>query len=149
MIEYSEETVSQCIEDVKGFIQAHWEEVAVFKDSIKLDPDWDKYYQLEEMGALRCFAARDDGVMVSYLVYFILPHIHYKNDIYAQCDVIYTEPKYRNGIVTKKLIEYSERLLTEDGISCIILRLKNFMNMGAFCERLGYGAVETAYMKKL
>ena len=48
MITYQDETYDSCIDEIKPLFFKHWEEIAGNKDVIALEPDFDKYKQIEE-----------------------------------------------------------------------------------------------------
>jgi len=54
VIKYQQESLSTCKSDAIPLLEKHWEEIALNKDKIKLNPDWDAYANLEDME--RCFA---------------------------------------------------------------------------------------------
>ena len=45
----------------------HWKELALNQDTIKLDPDWDKFYALDVQGILRILTVRVEGRLVGYV----------------------------------------------------------------------------------
>ena len=75
-IKYQQEFLHSVVEDIKPLLEEHWEEVALNKDKIKINPDWEAYFSLESQGKLDIFTARDEGVLVGYFVVFVYPHIH-------------------------------------------------------------------------
>ena len=116
MIEYKQEFLCTCLDDFKPMLEEHWKEVALHQDSIKLDPDYDQYYRLEEEGALRCFTARDDeGTPIGYVVFFLRPHMHYKDTLWAYMDILYVDPNHRGAKVPINLIKFAEQCLERDG----------------------------------
>ena len=80
-ITYQVEKLADCLEEMKPFLQLHWEEVALYKDAIKLNPDYDRYFDLEKRGVLRVAIARDGDKMVGYFLTLTQEHLHYQDHI--------------------------------------------------------------------
>jgi len=149
MIEYKQEFLCTCLDDFKPMLEEHWKEVALHQDSIKLDPDYDQYYRLEEEGALRCFTARDDeDTPIGYVVFFLRPHMHYKDTLWAYMDILYVDPNHRGAKVPINLIKFAEQCLERDGIDVVMLGTKLHKDFGRLLKFLGYTPVETFYGKR-
>ena len=59
--------------DIKPLLIKHWEDIALDKDAVKLDPSWEMYDYLANHGNIHVTTVRnDDGVMVGYCVYYAL-----------------------------------------------------------------------------
>jgi GNAT superfamily N-acetyltransferase len=148
-ITYQQESLATCANDAKDLLHSHWEEVAVNKDVIKLNPDWDAYYNLEEVGILKIFTARSDGVLVGYFVVLCRTHIHYKDHIFAANDILYLHKDYRKGFTGAKLMKFAEKCLQEDGVSVLVVNTKRHKPFDSLLEWLGYKHVENVYSKLL
>jgi GNAT superfamily N-acetyltransferase len=94
--------------DAPALIQAHWEEVALSKDIMVLDPDWDRYRHLERQRALLCLGAFDGDTLVGYSIGAVMPHLHYRNLIFYQNDVFFLAKEHRRNKLGERLIEESE-----------------------------------------
>jgi GNAT superfamily N-acetyltransferase len=94
--------------DAPALIQAHWEEVALSKDIMVLDPDWDRYRHLERQRALLCLGAFAQDGLVGYSIGAVMPHLHYRNLIYYQNDVLYLDPEHRRHRLGARLIRETE-----------------------------------------
>ena len=106
MIKFGVEKYHQVCEDIKELIKLHYEEIAVNKDVIPLDPDWDRYKYLDDNGLIMIITARDESKLVGYSIFFITSHLHYKSTVYANNDLLYLHPEYRKGSLGIKLISY-------------------------------------------
>ena len=51
-MKYQQEFLATVKDDIRPLIQKHWEDIALNKDKIKLNPDWDAYHDLEQKGML-------------------------------------------------------------------------------------------------
>ena len=108
MITYQQESLVTTKEDARPLLEKHWEEIALNKDTIKLNPDWDAYADLEDAGILKIFTARSDGNLIGYFVVFVRSHIHYKDNLFAYNDILYLDKDYRKGFTGAKLMKFAE-----------------------------------------
>lgn len=142
-----EPLTSELFHEVMPLLEKHYHEIAHYKD-IDLDPDIEQYLKLEEIGAIRCFIARDElEVMVGYAVYFIRHNIHYKSSLQALQDVIYIDPE-RRGFGAQFILWCDEQLKAE-GVQIVYHHVKNAHNFGPMLERLGYRLVDLIYTRRL
>ena len=147
VVEYKQEFLDSVVLDAGVLLEEHWEEVALNKDKIKVNPDWSAYYTLEEQGKLKIFTARYEGILIGYFVVFVSPHIHYKDHLFANNDLIYLSPKYRKGFTSVKLIKFAEKCLKDDGVSVLVINTKNHKPFHKLMKFLGFSPSETLYSK--
>lgn len=147
MITYQVERLEDCLEELKPILKAHWEEVALNKDKIKLNPDYERYLALDKAGALHTVIARDNDKLIGYYISFISYHIHYADNIYAMNDVIYIDPSYRKGTVAYRLLKFAEMKLKELGVDVMMLHMKTEHPFDRLCEGVGMKKVESIYSK--
>lgn len=147
MITYQQERFIDLIEELKPLLESHWEEVAWYKDKIKLCPDYDRYAELDQIGALHIVTARDEGELVGYDINFVMPHLHYSEHTYAVNDIIFLLPEYRHAGIALEMVEHTEALLAEKGVSVITLHMKLAHPFTQLMEQAGYSAQETIYSK--
>jgi len=138
MIKFNIEKYSQVNEDIKELIKLHYDEIAVDKDVIPLDPDWDRYKNLCETNVLTIVTARDEGKLVGYSIFFITNHLHYKSTKYANNDLLYLHPDYRRGTTGIKLIKASEKFLLDKKVDKILWHIKFNKDFRILLHRLGY-----------
>ena len=138
---------------VEDLIAEHWEEVEHDKEKIALAPDWDRAHALEKMGVLRIIGVRNNGALVGYNAFHVLPHIHSRYALYAFNDVLFIEPEHR-GSAGVKLIRAAERKLKDLGVVRIIYGSKPWAKIGRrgtttgdILIRMGYGLYEELYSK--
>ena len=148
-ITYQQEFLDTVEKDIKPLLQDHWEEVAVNKSVIKMNPDWDAYHNLEDNGALKIFTARSDEDLIGYFVVLLRNHIHYKDHIFAANDVLFLKQEYRKGLTGANLMKFAEKCLKEDGVSVLVVNTKRHRPFDGLLEWLGYSHVENVYSKYL
>lgn len=149
MLTYKQEFVDDCIDDIQHLIQLHWEEIALNKEKIKLNPDFEAYKELEGRGQLKIFTVRDGEWLVGYFVVILGRNIHYKDHIFAENDIIYIHPDHRKGFAGYRLIKFAETCLKEDGVSVLKINTKVHKPFDPLLERMKYGFIERVYSKYL
>lgn len=148
-ITYQQEFLDTVEKDIKPLIEDHWEEIALNKSTIKLNPDWEAYHNLEDNGVLKIFTARSEGTLIGYFVVLLRNHIHYKDHIFAANDVLFLKQEYRKGLTGAKLMKFAEKCLKEDGVSVLVVNTKRHKPFDGLLEWLGYSHVENVYSKYL
>jgi len=142
-----EPAITPLFDEMLPLLTLHWKEIAHFQD-IPLEPDFETYARLDEMGMLRTFTARDEaGKLVGYAVFFVKANLHYKSSIQAVQDVIFIDPTVR-GFGANFIIWCDDQLRLEK-IDAVYHHVKAAHNFGPMLERLGYTLVDLIYTKRL
>jgi len=149
MVTYQQEFLGDCRKDCEELIRLHWEEIALNKEVIKLNPDWESYEALEEAGTLKIFTARDGSNLVGYFVVLVGRSLHYKDHIFAENDIIYLHKDYRKGYTGIKLIKFAEKCLKEDGVSILKVNTKVHQPFDTLMSFLKFNLIERVYTKYL
>jgi len=147
MIKYQQEFLDTCEKDCQELIRLHWEEIAVNKDKIKLNPDWDAYHTLENSDKLRIFTARVKEELVGYFVVITGSNLHYKDHVFAVNDILYLKKEYRKGRTGIKLIKFAEEYLRDDGVSVLNINTKVHKPFDVLMKHMGFGLIERVYSK--
>lgn len=130
-------------------LRRHWDEVALHKGLMRLDPDWLRYRAMEQRGLLLCLALEVDGRVVGYTLGTVAPHLHYQNlTVYAN-DAIYIEVEHRGGGVGLRLMRETERVARSRGAEMAAWHAKQGTRMDALMPRLGYGVQDIIYTRAL
>jgi GNAT superfamily N-acetyltransferase len=148
-ITYQQEFLVTTEREARPLLEKHWKEIAINKDHIKLNPDWEAYADLEASGNLKIFTARNDGALVGYFVVFVRKHIHYKDHLFAHNDILFLSEPYRKGYTGIKLIKFAEECLKADGVSVLTINTKTHRPFDGVLQRLGFNHVENIYSKFL
>jgi GNAT superfamily N-acetyltransferase len=149
MITYQQEFFGKVKLEIETLITKHWEEIALNKDYIKLNPDWEAYQQLEDNGILKIFTVRSDSILIGYFVLLVRNHIHYKDHKFAANDILFLSSEYRKGRVGAGLISFVEKCLKDDGVSVLIVNTKCHKPFDNLLEYLGFTHIEKIYSKLL
>ncbi len=149
MITYHEENLRSVIAEAKPLLMKHWEEIANHKDTRPLNPDFEKYFLLNDQGIIRIFTVRYQGQLVGYASFVISENLHYKDWKYASCDIYYLAPELRKiGIGTEMFTKIEEWLKTVGVISVIVHEKTNHLHSELF-KSLDYKHTENIYEKVL
>jgi N-acetylglutamate synthase-like GNAT family acetyltransferase len=146
-ITYQTESWSQCVEEMSGLWELHWQEIALDRQKVKLEPDFKTIEILEESGQLSIVTVRDDGKLVGYHASLIRPHLHYKSSLTAYVDMYFLHPDYRSGMAGYKMFKFVEGVLKSQGVERIYSGTKLHKDMGKLFERLGYNETERLFVK--
>ena len=147
MIEYKEETYSQVIDEIKPLLEDHWEEIALNKEVIKLNPNYEMYEKLCNAGVMKIITARNDGKLIGYCICIIAYNLHYKDSLTATNDIFFISKDYRKGSTGVKLFIKNEEILKSYGVQRLIMNTKVHQDVGAIFERLGYKQTERVFGK--
>ncbi len=135
-------------EDVKALILDHHKDVQPFQDLVP-NPDWEKYYRLEELNVLRIYTVRDEGNLAGYAVFYVSQHMQYMDSIQAVQDLIYLKPEYRKTGYGKAFIKWIDSELEQEGVDIISHHTKSAKSFAPLLESLGYIETDIIYSKKL
>ncbi len=114
-------------------------------------PDKDKYLELEKLGFLRLFTAREmpERKLAGYQLFIVSPHPHYSRLTMALQDLIYLSPRHR-GLKAIRFILYADQQLEYSGVD-LITRHSPERNhgFGTSLERMGYQPMEQVYSRRI
>jgi len=127
----------------------HWAEVAVNRDQIQLDPDFDTYAAFANAGMLHIVVARKEGEVIGYHFSVVRPHLHYRRSLSAFTDIYFVSPKYRTGRTPLRLFQFVERTLKEKGVQKMFTGTKLSLDAGPLFEHMGWTETERLYIKVL
>lgn len=147
MITYAVEPWGNFKHEAAELFPRHWREVAINRDTIKLNVDWARYERLDDVGALHVLVARSAGQIIGYWIGIIETHLHYADSLSAFTDVYYIAMDHRKGRAGIDLFKHAERSLKARGVNKIFTGTKKHLDMSRIFERLGYTATETLFTK--
>lgn len=147
MVTYQVEDWFECWEEMSVLWDAHWQEVALDREKIRLAPDFASYERFAQDGSLHVVTAREDGKIIGYHISIVKPHLHYKDSLSAFTDVYFIHPDHRKGMVGVKLFKETEKSLKARGVQKMFTGTKLSLDMGRIFERLGWRETERLYTK--
>lgn len=133
--------------EIYPLLEEHWAEIADDTDKIKLHPDTDIYFLLEQQKKLHCLICRLNGKIVGYSVTFLNAHAHYSDKLFAQNDILFIHKDHRKGSLGFKLIRLHEKCMKELGVTAITYHLKPKKDFSKLLERIDYTLFEISYRK--
>ena len=137
MITFQEETLEQIHDkELEDMLELHTEELSKF--SVSLNPDWERYQQIEDIDALHIVTARDNEKLIGYYVSIITTHHHYKDALIAENDVHYILPKYRKGWLGYKFLKRAIQFLKDRNVDIILHTMKADHSYLPITKRLGF-----------
>lgn len=142
-----EELLKDCLEEMKPMLVKHWDELANNKDIRPLNPDYETYLCLSEIGILKVFTVRLEGVLIGYSSWMVTNNLHYKDWKYAVCDVYYLNPDYRKTGISLDFFFKTEDWLKGLGVKSITVQDKINHSHAKFFDRLGFKPIEQNYEK--
>lgn len=135
--------------DSKAIFPLHWQELALHQEQIPLAIDEAKYETLDRSGILLILTARDEGRLVGYFLWFLMPHLHYNSTgPMGMTDMYFVLPTYRRG-TGAKLFMASEAELHKRGIVKAITSCKAHEDHSAFLSRLNWELSDLTFVKLL
>lgn len=143
------ESFVERLPELKSLLQLHWEELALNKDSVPLDPQYEVYFERENKGELLFVTIRETGVMIGYFIGFIAPGLHYKTCLTCTMDIFYLHPEKRGSGTGKALFNFVEQELNRRRVNLWFVGSKNHKDASYLFEKLGFEPVETYYSKML
>lgn len=138
---------SDCLMEMADLWNEHWEEVAINRDVIRLDPDIAQYNEMERAGSLHVVVGRYAGKIVGYHISIIRPHLHYRTSLSAFTDVYFIRKSHRKGMTGVRMFKAVEHTLKARGVQKMFTGTKKHLDMGPIFERLGWTPTETLYTK--
>lgn len=150
MITFAVEQWREFIAEAQPLFPIHWEEIALHKDSIRLDIDYAAFDAMDAQGMLHVVVAREEGKIVGYWLGIIKPHLHYVKSLTAYTDVFYMRQECRKDVfVFHKLLKFVEQSLKKRGVQKLFIASKQHKDLSKIFERLGMTRTETTYTKLL
>lgn len=140
----------ELLHEAMPLLQAHWKEVAMYRESIPLNIDVGFYESLARQGKLICLTARDTQ-LVGYACFMITGSPHYLGTTFIRNDVIYLDPEHR-GITSLRFVRECERVCQErprSGPTLITWHSKLSNDFGQLLTHLGYDVMEQLHGKLL
>jgi GNAT superfamily N-acetyltransferase len=137
------------LDELQPLLQAHYDELTLNKDRVKLRPKWREYYALQANDMFVALTARDGtGRLVGYNAFFVNTHMHYADLRVAVNDVFYLHPDHRRGATALRFLRFTEDYF-KDRVHKVAYHFKAANNFGPILQRIGYSAEEGVAAKLL
>lgn len=149
MITFAVESFKEQLPEFQYLLPQHWEELALNRDKVPLDPQWEVYFSFEDAGQLLFVTAREAGEIIGYFIGFVKPGLHYKTCLTCQMDIFYIRKDKRNGRLGIKLFQFVEKELRRRGVDRWFVGSKLHADASSLFKYLKFDPVETYYTKWL
>jgi GNAT superfamily N-acetyltransferase len=133
------------LEEVKPLLQQHWDELALHKDRVPLDPQYGVYRSRDADGAILLVTVREAGALVGYFVGFVAPGLHYQTCLTLQMDIFWVHPDHRGSGAGWMLFKTVEAEARRRGVQRMFVGSKLHKDASWLFARLGYEEVERYY----
>lgn len=142
-ITFQKELFLEVMPEFPELFMAHYDEIALDKAQMPLNPAWKQYVNLESAGVLHVLTMRADGKLVGYFFNLAYPHLHYSDILCSFSDMFYIARGYRRGGWGYiKMLLANEAMLRDIGVQKIFVMTKIHKSMVAVMKRLKYTAIE-------
>ena len=148
MFELKDDSWFDNLDDLKKIIGEHYDELSVTK-TFPLDPDWDAYAELANTKKLKFITCKKDADLVGYIIYFVVPHLHYKTCLTAFEDIYFLKKEYRKGRTGIRMFQFGDKVLKDQGVDRVIYNTKVHSDNSRLFEYLGYKCIDKVFTKLL
>lgn len=149
MITAQVESFTERLGELKPLLPLHWEELALNKDKVPLDPEFDKYIHKEACGEVMFVTLRKDAELIGYFIGFVGPGLHYRTCMTLIMDIFYLSPKHRDGSAMPaiRLFREVEKEARRRGVQRWVVGSKLHKDASRLFQFLGFEPIETVYSK--
>jgi GNAT superfamily N-acetyltransferase len=133
------------LDELKPLLPGHWEELALDKDQVPLDPQYEVYFDRERKGELLFVTLRSSGAMVGYFIAFIAQGLHYRTCLTCTMDIFYVHPDHRGRGGGLRLFRFVKSELQRRGVQRWFVGSKLHRDASRLFEAMGFEPVETYY----
>lgn len=142
MITAHVESLTERLDEMKPLFPQHWEELALNKEQVPLDPQYEIYLERDRRGEVLLVVLRDAGRLVGYFVGFVAPGMHYRTCLTCTMDIFYVWPEARGQGGGWILFKAVEAELKRRGVQRLFVGSKCHKDASWLFEKLGYIEVE-------
>jgi len=149
MNDIREVKIDDIIADVFPLLELHRDEISVYKELMTVNPDLDKYYEVEKNGNLLALAAYDGDILIGYSISFIGSHLHYSDLIIGNNDVLFVKKEYRESKLGYKLITLTTEKAKERGAKIFLWHAKDNTALSKLLSKMKYIVHDVIFSKVL
>jgi len=139
------ENFAHGLRELQTLLPLHYEELALNKDKVPLDPQYSVYIERERRGELMYCTLRDGDSLVGYFIGFVAPGLHYKTCLTLTMDILYVHPERRKTGGGKVLFDFVRECALSIGVQRWFVGTKVHADIGPFLEKQGFELCERTY----
>lgn len=147
MITFHTECWADYFKGCQKLWKEHYDEIAVQKDKMPMNPDIAAYATLEASGMLNILTMRDGGKMVGYHISIVRNHFHYADVLCGIVDAYFVSASHRKGLAGVLMFKEAEARLKARGVKKLFTGTKNSKDMSRIFEYLGWTPTEQLFSK--
>lgn len=147
MITAQVESFQSGLDELKPLLPLHFDELALDKSAVPLDPDFDKYFYLEDLGNLLYMTLREHGELIGYYIGIIDWGLHYRKSLECKTDIFFLHPGKRGKGGARILFSALEKELKRRGVQRWFVGSKDHKDASQFFEKLGFKQIENYHSK--
>ena len=111
--------------------------------------NWDEAAKLEAKDMFIVITNRDHDKLTGFVTYYIGPHPHHKNTIFASCGTLAVKVEHRGKGIAGRLLKAAEPLLKMYDVKMIIHGYRTLYKTKPIFKAHGYELTELQYMKAI
>lgn len=148
-LSFEKVTFKDIWEEMQPLARAHWVETPNLGDEGKPFSVNNKQLEaIDAAGMLVTYVLRNEGVMIGYAVFMLIPSFDRENSVWARNVTLYVDPTYRGRDIAAKFIQAMEEDLEfEEGVDRIDLQFKPGKTPFTLMQTLGYVPSEAVFSK--
>lgn len=139
------ESFTEVLPELKPLLPTHWEELALNKDKVKLDPQYNIYLARDAAGEVMFVTLRELGQLVGYFIGFVAPGLHYKTCLTLHGDIFYVWPANRGGGGGFVLFNFVKAEAKRRGVQRVFAGTKMHKDCAWMFERMGWDECERTF----
>lgn len=143
------ESFTECLPELQDLFEIHYQEIGDDPENIRLNPDYEVYFTLEDNGMLHLATVREDNTIVGYYLSVITPLLHFKHITNAHNDAIFIRKEHRKGSLGLRLLKFVAKELTKLGVHRMTVHTKTKQPFDKLCIAAGMECFERHYCKRL
>lgn len=145
MLTFTVERFRSCWQDVDRIGRLHWEETEEYRHDESYNPDWKRYFNMDDSGWFFVATARDEGQMIGYVGMYVMPSMH-TQQMLATEDFFFLEEPYRKGWNAIRFLKFVEKECRLRG--AVKVEFTDKKGKGRILEFLGYKVVPSQQFSK-
>ena len=149
MYEIREASVQQMLDSATELFEQHYDEIALNKNVMVLEPHVEKYLALEASQEIFVLALYKDDEIIGYSVNFLSHHIHYAKLKVCSNDLLFVKKEHRNGRAGYMLIKETEEFAKQRDAQLMLWHAKPDTALEKLVPRLGYKYQDIIFAKEI
>lgn len=141
------ERFTDILPELQVLFPKHWEELALNRDKVPLDPMYEIYLQRDSLNQVIVVTLREEGEIRGYFIGFINPGLHYRSCLTCIMDIFYVDPPHRNRAGGLLIFRALEKECKRRGVQRMFVGSKVHKDASRLFEALKFNKVEVFYSK--